>query len=88
MSGKRQQKSTSAEINDPMLASRAVEEFAFGWRWLRSRIANGEIRSRKIGHNLIVSRRDVERARNISPADRELLKRALAKRDPKLGTKP
>lgn len=68
----------TSEIKDPILAKHAVLEFGFSWKWLRPRIENGQIRSKKIGRYLVLARDDIERVYGVSHAELALVRRAQA----------
>ena len=62
-------------ITDPILIKDAMDEFGRARNWFLRRIALGEIRAKKIVHNLVLERSDIERL-VASPSDLKLLAQA------------
>ena len=62
-------------ITDPILIGDAREEFDVSRNWFLRRIKSGEIRAKKIGHNVVLERSDIERL-VASDADLKLLEKA------------
>jgi hypothetical protein len=66
------------KIQRPILAKHAQEKYGIGRKWLLARIASGEIRAVKAGHNLVLEERDVAKLA-MSSEEQKLVERALAR---------